>query len=339
MDLAREEGAGMIEWLDTFFLALVLLSAVATLALRDLLAAVIVFGAFSFFSAMFFTSLGALDVAFTEAAVGAAITAVIFVIVILRTERRSQPRPLPRGAHLATIIALALGGLGLLQAAAGLPAVGDPESPPARHISPRYVESGPAETGAPNMVTAVLVDYRGYDTLGETLVIFGAGLACLLVLAGRRERGERGPTVNVPFGSPVLDAAARLLTPFILLFAAYVIVHGHYGPGGGFQGGVIMAAALILVRLVRGHRQSWGLSPAASLCLASGGVVAFTAIGLLGLAFGGNFLDYGVLPLPLEAGQVRAVSTFGIELGVGLGVTGAVVLIFESLIAREEAES
>ena len=144
--------------------------------------------------------------------------------------------------------------------------------------------------------------------------------------------------MNFAFGSPVLDAAARLLTPFILLFAAYVITHGHYGPGGGFQGGVILAAALILVRLVRGRRQSWGLGPTASLWLASGGLALYAGIGFLGLAFGGSFLDYGVLPLPLDPAHVRAAGSFGIEVGVGLGVMGVMVLIFECLIAWEQKD-
>lgn len=70
----------------------------------------------------------------------------------------------------------------LFIASAALPPLGDPTAPAATHVSPRYIEQGPAETGATNLVTGVLADYRGYDTLGETTVIFTAGLACLLVV-------------------------------------------------------------------------------------------------------------------------------------------------------------
>ena len=80
----------------------------------------------------------------------------------------------------------------LFRAAAVLPPLGDPTSPAATHVSPRYIEQGPEETGAPNMVTAVLADYRGYDTLGETTVIFTAGLACLLILGARGFRTRAG---------------------------------------------------------------------------------------------------------------------------------------------------
>ena len=79
-------------------------------------------------------------------------------------------------------LALAAAAAVLFSAADEFPSVGDPAAPAATHVSPRYIEQGPAETGAANMVTGVLADYRGYDTLGELTVIFTAGLACLLIL-------------------------------------------------------------------------------------------------------------------------------------------------------------
>ena len=144
--------------------------------------------------------------------------------------------------------------------------------------------------------------------------------------------------MSVRFGSSLLDVVVRLLTPFILLFAAYVIGHGHYSPGGGFQGGVILAGALILIRLVRGRGASWGLGPEASLGVASAGLVLYAGIGFASLFFGGNYLDYGALPLPLDPAHVRAAGSFGIEVGVGMGVMGVMVLIFDSLIAWEQKD-
>jgi multicomponent Na+:H+ antiporter subunit B len=134
----------------------------------------------------------------------------------------------------------------------------------------------------------------------------------------------------------VLDTAARLLAPFILLFAAYVVAHGHYGPGGGFQGGVILATALILVRLVRGGRQRWALGPDASLALASAGLALYAGIGFLALAFGGRFLEYAALPLDLAPAQRRALGSFGIEVGVGLAVMGVILVLFDTLTGPEE---
>ena len=138
--------------------------------------------------------------------------------------------------------------------------------------------------------------------------------------------------MNFAFGSPALDAASRLMTPFILMFGAYVVMHGHDSPGGGFQGGVIIAACVILVRLVRGRAGGWNLSPETALALTCAGVGIFVGVGLLGPIFGGNFLDYAALPLSLKASEVRAVGSLAIEIGVALTVTGVLTLVFDALV-------
>ena len=144
--------------------------------------------------------------------------------------------------------------------------------------------------------------------------------------------------MRMPFGSPVLDAACRMLVPFVLLFAVYVVAHGHDSPGGGFQGGTILAAAVILIRLVHGQEAIWGLTRVGALRLACGGVGLFAGIGFLCLPFAGNYLDYGALPLPLETVTVRFVGTLGIEAGVAMAVTGVLVLIFDALTAWGEED-
>ncbi len=231
-----------------------------------------------------------------------------------------------RAAWLAALPAAAL----LFWAARDLPSLGDPDSPASRHVSPRYIERARAETGADNMVTAVLADYRGFDTLGETLVVFAAGIACMLLLLGGHATAERRPA-PAAFGSPVLDAAVRLLTPFLMLFAAYVLAHGHDSPGGGFQGGAVLAGALILVRLVHGRDVAWGLRPEAAVALACGGALLYAGIGAAALAFGGSYLDYSALPLPAAGAAKRALSTLVIEASVFIAVTGVLSLIFYCL--------
>ena len=144
--------------------------------------------------------------------------------------------------------------------------------------------------------------------------------------------------MRTPFGSPILDAACRLLTPFIMLFAMYVLVHGHDSPGGGFQAGAILAAILMLIRMVRGDAARWGIDRTKAIALACCGVALYAGIGLLTLLCSGNYLDYGVLPLPLQAARVRAMGTLGIEAGVTLGVTGVLVLIFDALTTAETQE-
>ena len=138
------------------------------------------------------------------------------------------------------------------------------------------------------------------------------------------------------FGSPVLDAAARLLAPFMWLFAAYVLVHGHESPGGGVQAGVIVAASIILLRLVRGRLVASGLTSRDALTMACLGPLLYGGIGMASLFFGGNFLDYGVFPFPMEPSEVRAMGTLGIEVGVAVGVAGVLVLIFDVLARWED---
>ena len=230
----------------------------------------------------------------------------------------------------------------LFYAARDLPTMGDPAAPASTHVSPRYIEKAVEETGATNMVTAVLADYRAYDTLGETVVIFTAGLACLLVLGAfaPARSGPTGPTgkdaMAYQFGSDIVDATSRLLIPFIILFAVYVVVHGHTSPGGGFQGGAICAAAIILVRLVRGRAPGLKLLPSYTVAIASIGVLVYTGTGLVSLFFEKNFLDYSGLPLPFHGGHLREMGSLSVETGVFIGVTAVMVLIFDVLTMGSE---
>ncbi len=180
----------MIPHLDLIFLLLLSLTGVLALTTADLLAAVILFGVFSFFSVGFYCVVGALDVAFTEAALGAAVATVFFISAIHRSTKSAEKRsssPMSKLWAAAGVLAM---GAALFYAAEGLPLYGDPNAPASAHVSPRYIEKGLEEAGARNMVTNVIVDYRGYDTLGETMVIFTAGLAVLLVLGAGFKRKE-----------------------------------------------------------------------------------------------------------------------------------------------------
>lgn len=252
----------------------------------------------------------------------------------------------PAGGPASTVRKL-LGGAaflalfaGLCLAMADLPDFGDPASPASTHVSPRYIEDAARETGAVNMVTAVLADYRGYDTLGETAVIFAAGLGCLVILAGSRVE-RPAPGMSHPFGSVILDASARILVPAVLLFAVYVLVHGHISPGGGFQGGVLFGSGLVMMRLIRGPSRpprgddpgvpAFGLTLKGSLILACAGVLAYVGIGLAAMVFGGTFLDYGTLPLGGDPAHVRELATLGVEAAVFLAVSGTVGVLFDTI--------
>ncbi len=144
----------------------------------------------------------------------------------------------------------------LLWTVGALPAVGAADSPASNEVSRRYLEDGPAETGAINMVTGMILDYRAFDTFGESTVLFAAACAVLLLLKlndcadGKPTRSwleaEYDDRHHEPKNDQILQHAARLLVPVILLFGLYVIANGHLSPGGGFSGGAIMGAGLML---------------------------------------------------------------------------------------------
>ena len=129
--------------------------------------------------------------------------------------------------------------------------------------------------------------------------------------------------------SSVARTTSRLLIPFIQLFGLYVIMHGHSSPGGGFQGGVILASSFILmaigIDLTEVKRR---FPPLVLVTFTSFGVLLYATIGMLSLTLGANFLDYGVIPIP----DARSVGMLGIEIGVGITVTASIVLIFYELI-------
>ena len=144
--------------------------------------------------------------------------------------------------------------------------------------------------------------------------------------------------MNFPFGSGVLDAASRLLVPVILLFAVYVVAHGHDSPGGGFQGGALLAAGLILVKLIRGRRGGWEFDTGQSLALACGGVALYSGIGLDDVVFGQNYLDHDALPILTDPIANRVLATLGVEIGVALTVSGVILLVFDALAGWGEDE-
>lgn len=165
----------------------VLLVILAVIAIRaaDLLLAAVALGGYGFVMALLWAAMGAADVAFTEAVVGAGASTVFFLAALLRTSRRRSPLP-GRLRWVALGLVMLVGGL-LLAVTTALPPWGDPTEPPAVHVSPRYLTATIAETATPNAVTSVLADYRGYDTLIETVVIFSAGLGGWLLLARPRQ--------------------------------------------------------------------------------------------------------------------------------------------------------
>ncbi len=162
-------------------LLLLLITAAGAILVEDLISAVLLLGSYSFFLALVWAGLGAVDVAFVEAVVGAGLGTVLFLLTLFGTAPKDTRLRRPPASATILIIFPLLGFL-LLYAANDLPEYRDPNSPASVHISPTYLEQSYQDTHTPNVVTSVLMDYRSLDTMVETVVIFAAGIACALLL-------------------------------------------------------------------------------------------------------------------------------------------------------------
>jgi multicomponent Na+:H+ antiporter subunit B len=232
--------------------------------------------------------------------------------------------------RLFLVGAAGLGAL-LLWGLAGLPDY--------RDFTPLYGqvmnEVAVEQRSATAVVSAVNFDYRGFDTLGEEFILFAAVLVLALLL--RRLGAERHGTVEdhvrrVHTTSAAVRMATVLLVGPTVLLAVYISAHGHLTPGGGFQGGVVAATALLLVYLGSDYSTFRRLRPIALVETAkAAGAIAFVLIGLGGLIFAGAFLE-NFLPLG-EPGELVAAGTIPLlSLAVGLEVSGGFVLLLSEFL-------
>lgn len=134
--------------------------------------------------------------------------------------------------------------------------------------------------------------------------------------------------------NPIILLVSRAVSPFIMLFALYVIFHGHYSPGGGFQGGTLLAAALMLIRLSAGRDiAQLQFKSVLGTPLGSVGVLIYFGTGLTAMLAGGEFLNYGFLPFAgLTAAELRSIGILMVEIGVGVAVMAILVAIYDDLL-------
>jgi multicomponent Na+:H+ antiporter subunit B len=260
-------------------------------------------------------------------------------------------------------IIVCLTGALLLYGTAEFPDWGDPTSPASTHLSNDYIEKAVEQTQVPNLVTAVLADYRGFDTMFETAVIFCAGLACFILLRDFGEKKERfyrhtptgvilhvkNSTKTLPVGKEfehmdkdwvppdlIIKTVCRILIPFIQIYAMYVVAHGDFSPGGGFQGGVIFGSSLILLAISYDLKTLLNRVKEKVLGIyAAVGVLIYVGIAVLCMFMGGNFLDYSALaPLVFDPHHVRALGMLGVEIGVGVAVTAVMAIIYINIVSE-----
>lgn len=221
-----------------------------------------------------------------------------------------------------------------------LPAVGDSNSPVNSYLSTYYIENSLTDTGAHNMVTAVLADYRGFDTLFETCVMFLAGITALMVLSStakvnksQRVQHEIG---RVSFSGTILDTAFRVIVPIIVIYAFYVFAHGETSLGGGFQAGALLAIAYMIDRIIPSFNNSLGnMTEEIAAMTAGAGVFIYILTGLLPMFNGGNFLQYEKLPFGAEtAAELHGTGIIMIEIGVVVCVMATIINILEVVLER-----
>lgn len=184
-------------------------------------------------------------------------------------------------------------------------------SPLAEH----YANYGAEEVGAPNLVTSVVVTYRGLDTLGEVTILFLVASIISFFLKRNKDQEEKFEKRE---SSEILKSASRLLVPIVMVLGVYVFINGHLTPGGGFQGGAIIATAFILLLMTYPDYQ---INHKAIAIIESISGMAFVFIGILGIVLAGGFLDNKILALGtfgniLSAGAIPIIySLIGLKVG------------------------
>jgi multicomponent Na+:H+ antiporter subunit B len=189
-------------------------------------------------------------------------------------------------------------------------------------VATRYADKGPEEVGAANLVTAVIVTYRGLDTLGEVTILF---ITAAIIGFFLKVKMEDEVSRKLRATSEILETASKVITPVIFLFGIYVFINGHLTPGGGFQGGAIIASGLVLM-LLANPRKEVNHKIISTIESISG--FSFIILGIAGIVLAGGFLDNSFIGLGkfgtiLSAGAIPVIYIF-VGLKVGSELSGIV---------------
>ncbi|WP_281300208.1 MULTISPECIES: DUF4040 domain-containing protein [unclassified Iodidimonas] len=314
-----------------FLLTMMVIVALAVVETPNLFAAAMLTGIFSFLMAANFFVLDAADVALTEAAVGAGVATVFFLGAIALSAEHEHSPTRKRGIGLVVMASLAML---ILFSSLQFPQLGDPSAPVHQYLAPWYLEKTPELIHVPNVVTAILASFRGYDTLGEVFVVLTAAIGVLSLLGFPRAKLDQEAINDGLYHQQIPRVVGKILIPFIILFGLYVHFHGDFSPGGGFQAGTIIATALILYALLySGDVARRLLPPKLIFGLACLGAFIYAGVGGVTLLLGGNLLDYSVLSSDPVAGQHLGIIL--IEFGVGLAVASVMLTIFHAFAGHE----
>jgi multicomponent Na+:H+ antiporter subunit B len=240
-----------------------------------------------------------------------------------------------RARRLAFAIAAPVFGAFLVWGLDGLPRFGEGPGP----LGPLLNRVAVTERHATNVVAAVTFDYRGFDTMGEELILFAAVIGVAILLRAMRGEAEGPPEEQVkgrrvPGTSNATRVIGLAFLGPIVLFGIYITAHGHLSPGGGFQGGVVLATGALLVYLSGEYVTLRRVRPEALLDVAeSAGAAGYIIIGLCGLVAGGAFLA-NVLPLGQPGTLLSAGTMPLINLTVGVEVAGGFTLLVSEFLEQ-----
>ena len=220
----------------------------------------------------------------------------------------------------------------LLVGVSYLPKYGHEENPVNNEVSARYIEQGLQETGAVNIVTGMILDYRAFDTLGESHVLFLATCTVLILLRKDKkkyqETAEHNDRIYEPKNDVILQTVARVLVPFIEIFGIYVILCGHLGPGGGFSGGAICGAGLILYLNAFGFVKTEKFFTGKTYkCMCFGALACYSLAKTYSFFTGANHIE-SVIPLGMPGAILSSGLILLLDICVGFVVAGTMYTFY-----------
>ncbi|HCE59691.1 MAG TPA: cation:proton antiporter [Wolbachia sp.] len=316
--------------LEATLLFLLLMVTICIVFSRNLVTSAILMCAFSSLIALIYLVMNAPDVAITEASVGAGLSTVFMfaALSLIKNHQTNSPHS-PVMLTLMLFLAICLSYF-----MCELPSFGDPDAPIHQHIAPYYMETTEKAIDIPNVVTAILASFRGYDTFGETIVVFTAAL-CISLILKEESRSLKSPSeTDLMIKDPVLNVIAFLMVPIMILFGLYIQFHGDYTPGGGFQAGIIIASGIILYSMLFGVSATLKAIPYSIIKFTNAlGILIYGGTGIITILLGKNFLSYDVLLANSVAGQKLGI--FLVELGVAFTVFSSMLIIYVNFVGKK----
>jgi multicomponent Na+:H+ antiporter subunit A len=298
--------------------------ALAAAAVRRRFSAALLLGATGYAMAGLFVVQGGADLALTQVAIET-LTTVLFVVVLRRLPDRFESRaPLARRAVRAAVAV----AVGITVFVLAITAAGNRDAPP---VSDEMVTRAVPDGHGRNVVNVILVDFRGFDTLGEVTVLAAAAIGAVALARAGRRPGRRALPAPRTSRLVVVDVAVRLVFPAVMVGSVYLLFAGHNQPGGGFVGGIVAGAAVALRYVAGGIDDVRSLSRAHPWTVLGAGLLVSAAIALVPVVAGGAPLATGEVDLDLPVlGHVALTSALVFDIGVYLVVLGLVLMVFES---------